>query len=149
LVAGQGSIAAFTRIRVLSLDQQPIVSFRITAPASLHAHKMPTTFQPLAMELEVETPFLVAARRITYRRPSSLIPKHHRAAAIFALRNRAFEGAVGEGMILDMNGEPLVRRIEARVARHCPAFKRTIHSEPKIVMKPARRMLLDEIGMAR
>jgi hypothetical protein len=96
----------------------------ITSPASLHAHKVPTTFQPLAMELEVEATFLAAARCVARRRPGSPVPEHHCAAAIFALRNRAFEGALGEGMILDMNGEPLVRRIEARAARHCLPFKR-------------------------
>ena len=51
-------------------------------------------------------------------------------------------------MVLDVNGEPLVVRIEARAARHGPAFHDAIELKPQIVMQATRGVLLDDVSKA-
>ena len=53
--------------------------------------------------------------------PEAAIPQHDGAAAILALGDRALEVAVVERMVLDLDGEALVVRIERRALGHRPA----------------------------
>jgi hypothetical protein len=86
---------------------------------------------------------------IADRLPGPLIPKHDGAAAILALRNGPFEGPIIQRMILDMHRKTLVLGIEAGAARHRPTLENAAQLQTKIVMKPGRRVLLDQIGMTR
>ena len=52
--------------------------------------------------------------RIALRHPVAAVPQLHRAAAILAFRNGPFEVAVIERMVLDLDRQPLVVRIERR-----------------------------------
>src|SRR5674476_407496 len=58
---------------------------------------------------------------VDLRYPGALVPDDDRAAAIFALGNGALERRIVDRVILDMHGQPLFMRIEARAARHRPA----------------------------
>src|SRR5207244_11967841 len=60
--------------------------------------------------------------------------------------NDALERAVIEWMVLDMNCQPLLPRIEARPLRDRPALQDAVELQPEIVMKPACRVLLDHKG---
>ncbi len=46
-------------------------------------------------------------------------------------------------MILDLDREPLVVRIERGAARHRPGFEDAVEFQPQIVMQAGRVMLLD------
>ena len=81
--------------------------------------------------------------RLILRHPEAAVPQHDRAAAIFALRDRAFEVAIVEGMILDLDGQALVARVAGRPLGDGPGLEDTLVLEAKVVVQLARRMLLD------
>src|SRR5215475_4086757 len=76
------------------------------------------------------------------------IPDHDRAAAIFTLRNRSFEFVVGNGMIFDLNRQPLFAWYKTRAACYCPAFHHAIEFEAKIIVQTPCRVLLDDKRIA-
>src|SRR5260370_32958784 len=86
--------------------------------------------------------------RVAIGMPTAAIPDHHGAAAVFAARDGAFELVVFDRMIFDMNGESLVVWVEARAARHRPAFHDAVELKPQIVVQPPRRMFLDHVSIA-
>ena len=75
--------------------------------------------------------------------PGAAIPELHGAAAILAVGNSAFEIAVIERVILDLDRQPLVVRIDRGTARHRPGLEDAVELEPEIVMQPRRVVLLD------
>ena len=104
--------------------------------------------QLFAVEHEIEVTLGITPVRIALRNPSSAIPDHHRAAAIFALRNGALEGIVLHRVVFDVDGEALFARVETRAARDRPAFHYPVEFEAKIVMQPARVVFLDHEAIA-
>src|SRR6185437_2356653 len=86
--------------------------------------------------------------RIVFRAPASAVPHHHRAAAIFTLRDNALKFVVRDRMIFDLNGESLLAWHQAWAARHCPALHDAVKFQPKIVMQAPRSMFLNDIGFA-
>ena len=82
--------------------------------------------------------------RILDRLPGAAVPQHDGAAAILALRDVPFEAAVFERVVLDVDGETLFRRIEARPPRHRPALQNAVELEPEIVVQPRRGVLLND-----
>ena len=133
------------RFLVLALDEQPIV---VTVPvAGTHSHQMPAAVQLLAVEIENEVALGVALVRIAFRDPTPAIPDHDGAAAILALRDRAFECVVFDRMVLDVDGKSLFVGIEARAAGHGPTLHHAVELEPQIIMQPPRGMLLNHIAV--
>ena len=131
---------------IVLLDQQPVVTF-FSMPA-MHAHEVPTPVQLLAVELECEVTLGQAFMRIGFGLPMAAIPDHHRPAAIFPLRYRAFEFVIGDRVILDLNGQPLFAWHEAWSSRHSPAFHHSIKFEPQIVVESPGGMLLYDESVA-
>ena len=143
---GQRLGLAGSRFGIGFLDQQPVVAWVAAAAfvAVAKADQRPAALHPLAVEAD----FQIAALEVTLgigglRRPSPLVPKLYRAAAILALRNGAFEGAVVDRVVLDLHSEPLGRRIERRHLGHGPGFVHTVQFQPQIEMQPRRRVALD------
>src|SRR5690606_20538881 len=101
--------------------QQPVLAF--FARLALHSNQMPPARELLAFKLEFKMALGVALMRVMDRGPGAAIPQDHRAAAIFALGNGTLEAAIFEGMVLDMNGQPLLFRHEAWPPRHGPALE--------------------------
>ena len=87
--------------------------------------------------------------RVALRRPGSAIPQHHLAAAVFPFRDRPFEAAIFQRMVLDADREAFFRRVETRPARHRPAFQKAIELQAEIEVKPPRPMLLDDVKSSR
>ena len=131
---------------VIGLDQEP--RLLPLAGALAHPHQMPAPFQLVAVQRKVEFALGVAPVRIAVGDPAPAIPDHHRAAAVLALRDRAFESVVLDRMIFDVHGEPLFAGHQARTARHRPALHHAIEFEAQIVMQPRGRMFLDHKGIA-
>src|SRR5581483_11286485 len=123
-------IAGAACFLVLTLDEEPIVVAVVAAGA--HAHQMPAAVKLLAVEIENEVTFGVALVRIAFGKPAALIPDHDRAAAVFALGDRALEAVVFDRVVLDVDGEALFVGFEARAAGHGPALHHAIELEPQI-----------------
>ena len=83
-------------------------------------------------------------RGIAIRRPEAAVPQHDGAAAVLALGDRAFEVAVIERVILGLDGKALVAGIERRALGHGPGFEDAIDFKAKVIVKPRRRVLLDD-----
>src|SRR5262249_17762578 len=68
-------------------------------------------------------------------------------AAIFSLGDRAFEGAVLEGMVLNLDGEAFFGWIEAGAFGHGPADERAVHFEAEIGVETRGVVFLDNEAM--
>ena len=134
------------RVLVFALDEEPVLV--LVARFLMHPDEMPPAVELLPMKLELEMSLGEALVRIADRRPCAAIPHKHRAAAVFALGDRAFERAVVERMVLDFDREPLLAGDEARAARHRPALQHAVELQPKIVMEPPRVVLLHDEAVA-
>ncbi len=99
---------------------------------AVHPNQMPAAAEFLTVEVELQMALLVALMRIAIRRPGTPIPDKHRAATILPLGDDAFEVAIVQRVILDVNGKPLFIRIEAWPACDCPAFQRAIELRPEV-----------------
>ena len=128
-------------IVVAGLKQQPLFFF--LARTTPRADQVPAPLQLLAIEFECEVALFVALHRIAFWPPKPAIPDHDRAAAIFAFGDDPFEIAIIDGVILDMDGEALFLRIEARPFGHRPALEDAPKFKPEIVMQAPRGMLLN------
>src|SRR3954447_9303769 len=132
---------AFPGVFVAMLDQQPVGPLTAVAVIA-HSHQDPTAVQLLAMESELEVALLEPARGVV-RLPIAAVPEQDSPAAILAFGNGAFEVAVVERMIFDLDGQPLVTRIERWAFGHRPGFEHTVEFQPEIIMQPAGVVLLD------
>ena len=121
---------------------------RFSFPRPRHPDERPAALQPLAVQAELQLALLQAFVRIVERLPGAAVPQHDGAAAILALRDGAFEAAIFERVVLGVDGEPLLRRIEARPARHRPAFQDAVELKPEIVVEARRGVLLDDKAVA-
>ena len=125
---------------IVLLDEQPVIP--LFSLSAMHPNEMPTAVQLLAVEPECKVTLRQAFVRIGFGLPMAAIPDHHRPAAIFSLRYRAFEFIIGDRMILDLDSQPFFARHETRSSRHRPAFHDAIKFEPQVVVKSRGRVLL-------
>ena len=129
---------------VAMLDQQPVCAAILTIGATattlvavpLHAHQHPAAMQTLALEDEFQVAFLQPLVRVALGQPVAAIPELHRAAAILAFGNGALEVAVVERMVLDLDRQPLDRRIERRALGHRPRLEGAVELQAEIVVQP-------------
>src|SRR5271170_937930 len=105
---------------------------------------MPTPTQPLAIENEFEMAFQQGLVGIVQGTPLATIPDDHRAAAIFSLRDRAFEIEIFERMVLGSHGQAFVGDHQAWSLRNGPAQQDPFVLEPEIVMQPSGVVLLQD-----
>src|ERR1700730_18858939 len=105
---------------------------------------MPAPAQLFAFEAEVEMALGQTFVRLALGKPVPAIPDHHRAAAIFALRDGALERVVFDGMILGLNRKALLAGDEAGTAGDRPALHHAIELEPEIIVQATRRVLLND-----
>ena len=133
------------RMVVMVLDQQPIGALATVAVVT-HPNEHEASVQPLAVQHELEVALLhrLFRRLAALRLPVAPIPEHDRAATILALRDRAFEITIVERVVLDLDREPLVARIERRPLGYRPGFEHAVEFEAEIVMEPGGIVLLDD-----
>ncbi len=103
------------------LDEQPVGSLA-AGPVALHPHQHPAAAQALAVQCEFKVTLGQGrlGRPVAFRLPIAAVPELHRAAAILTLRNRPFEIAIVQRVILDLDREALVGGIKRRTARDRP-----------------------------
>ncbi len=127
------------------LDEQPVGAFTAAALAiPFHADEHPAARQAFTGQGELEVAALQPVMRIALGNPIAAIPELHRSAAILALGNGAFEVAVIERMVLDLDRQPLDLGVERRALRDSPRLEHAIELEPEIVMQPRRIMTLND-----
>jgi len=72
------------------------------------------------------------------------IPDLDRTGPVLAGRDRPFEVRVLERVILDVYGKMTLAAAKRNSFRHCPARQGAVSLEPKVVVKPSRRVALDD-----
>ena len=104
--------------------------------------------QAVAVQPEFEVAFGKTLVGVVERLPRAFVPDHHRAAAIFAFGDHAFEPAIFERVVLSHHRQPLLRRVEARTFGDGPALQHAVMLEPEIEMGAAGGVLLDDEAVA-
>ena len=110
VVVGRSRGVAVYRALVAVLDQEPGV-LRLAGRVALQAHDHPGPVHPLAFHDELQLALgegLADVLEALLRRPVAAVPQHHRAATVLALGDRAFEVAVVERVILDLDRQPTI-----------------------------------------
>ena len=144
---GQGVALARHGEVVLFLQQQPVVAFGRLAPIALQPDQRPFALQPLAVKDHLDLTLGPGRLQVRLLRlPGSDVPHLHRAGAIVAVRDRALERSVIQRMILDLDRQPLDRRVARRRLGHGPGFQHSVRLDAEIIMQPGRRMTLDQIA---
>ncbi len=110
------------------LEQQPVLG--LLARLRLESGQHPAAVQLLAGEPELQGAGGEALVDVVHRRPDAGIPDDHRPAAIFALRDHAFEVDIFERMIFGLDRQPLVVGIERGAFRHRPALEHITDLQP-------------------
>ena len=110
----------------------------------LETNQDPSAAQALTEKVEFEFAAVEGVlRRLTPDRlPIAAIPELDRAAAIFALRDRAFKITVIERMVFDLDRKATIMWVDRWAARHRPGFEDPVEFEPQIIVKPPSGMLL-------
>ena len=96
----------------------------------------------MASEHKFQVTFLQGLARVSDWLPRALVPHDHRAGAVLATRNIAFETQVVDRVILGVNGEPFLTDHETGTSRHRPALKHAVKLKPQVIVHPARVMFL-------
>src|SRR6185369_9060260 len=86
---------------ILRLDQQPWVGF--FAGLRPDPDQVPTTFQAMPRENELQVTFLQGLARVPDWLPWTLVPHDHCAGTVLAARNIALETQVIDRVILGVN----------------------------------------------
>lgn len=133
-------------VSVVPLDQQPIVLLAALVGLRLQPHQGEFAVQPLAGQdkLDLTVPEFVV--RVDKSFPGTAIPGFHRPGAVMSVRDRALEVSIVQRMILDMDGNSLVRGIHGGAFAHRPAPQHVIVLQAEIPVQPGpmRLMLLHD-----
>jgi hypothetical protein len=126
------------RVRVAFFDEQPLVL------AALRLDERPPAAQLVAAQLEQQLALVEPGRDVVQREPLPAIPDDDGARAVVVGRNHALEVDVVDGVVLDVDREPLVRRVRRRPLRNGPRLQHAIELEAEVVMSAPRRVLLHD-----
>src|ERR1700743_471274 len=98
----------------------------------------------MALQPELEVPFLEAGSGIFEWRPRAAVPYLDHASAILAGRDAAFAATVFQRMIFDMHGKPLRFSMETRAFRHGPTDQHALPFEAEVVVQMTGVVTLDD-----
>jgi hypothetical protein len=107
-------------------------------------HQLPQAEELLAVKAEVQLARLHPLVRVVHRLPGALVPHDHRAGAVLALGDRAFEAAVAQRVILDVDGDLLLGRVEARPLGNGPGQQHAVELEAEVVVQARGSVLLHD-----
>jgi hypothetical protein len=103
-------------------------------------HECPEALEALAVEPNGEA----AVGFLLDELVRAFVPDLDRARAVLALRDLTLERGVVERVVLDVNGEVLLPRLERDALRHGPAGKRAVALEAEVVVEAASSVALDD-----
>src|SRR5262249_29710560 len=75
---------------------------------------------------------------------AATVPDLDRPGAVLALRDLPFETCVLQRMVLDVDGEMLLARLERHTLGNRPRRERSVALEPEVVVEPAGVVPLDD-----
>ena len=87
------------------------------------------------MQDELELSVVITFLSIADRFPGSPVPKQNRSPTVFAFGDCSFKTSVGDGVIFNLDGEPLDCRIKTGTFGHGPTLQNAIHFKTKIIMQ--------------
>ncbi len=137
------ALVGVDRLVVAMLDEQPVRPFAAELVA-FHAHQHEAALEPLAgqHELQLAVGERLFRRLVLLRRPEAAVEQLHRAAAVLPLGDGALEVAVAQRMVLDLDRQALVARVERRPLGHRPGLEDPVEFEPQVEVQPRRVVLL-------
>src|SRR5579862_327525 len=145
-------VVLVARILIALLDEEPVLLLA-AAVLQMRADERICAPHLEAVHLDVEFAFAHALGRVAIRRIDDLvhaaIPQDDLAGAVVVFGNYAFEVAVVDWMVLDMNREALFFGIERWPFRHRPRTQHALHREAEVIVEACRGMLLDAKHPAR
>ena len=106
--------------------------------------QLPFSLSPASVNLRSPLRSAASTSPSSFGRPEAAVPQHDRAAAVLALGDRAFEVAVVERVVLDLDRQPLVGGVERRALGHRPGLEHAVVLEAEIVVQAGGGMLLDD-----
>ena len=115
---------------------QPVLRVAV----ELRRDERPQPLEPLAVQAHGQPAVLFSST-------SSYVPRSQISTvpgAVLALRDLALEGRVVERVVLDVDGERALARLERHALRHRPARERAVALEPEVVVEPPRVVPLDD-----
>ena len=125
-----------------ALDEEPFV-------AAAELDEIPFAAEFFSGEDEVEFPFFeIFGGGVGEGFERAAVPDHDGAAAVLALGDGAFEIDVGDGMILDVDGEAAVAFFVGHALRHGPGFEGAADFEAEVVVEAGGGVFLDDETMA-
>src|SRR5947209_1350035 len=137
-----------TGIGVLHLDEEPML---LASSWSAHADQRELALEFCAVQRKLQLACCDALGHRLRDRPvceyvvvGTLIPDGHRTSPVLPFRNRAFECRIGERVVLDMDGQALLRRRHRGGLRHRPALEHTLRLQAEIIMQSADMVLLHD-----
>ena len=136
------------RGEVALLEQQPVLLAPVLARLGLQPRQHPAAVQLLAGQPELEGAGRQALLDIVHRRPDAGVPDDHRPAAIFAFGDDALEVDIFERMVLGLDRQPLVGRVERGPFRHRPALQHVADLQPQIIVVGGRMVLVHDEAVA-
>src|SRR5215217_1610992 len=139
---GADRVAPRVGLRIAALEQQPLG----LGPAA-RALERPAAGQllPVQPELRVAGLELLGHRALLVEvAVAPRVPHDHRSGAVARPPDHALEVAVGERVVLDLDGEPLLARIGRRPLRNRPRLQHAVDLEPEVVVQRRRRVLVDD-----
>ncbi|GAA5174627.1 hypothetical protein GCM10023342_16040 [Modicisalibacter zincidurans] len=127
---------------VMALDHQPVLVALLLA--SGHSGQRPGAAQLFAVEGEVDAVPVALSGRL----PAAAIPQHDRAAAVGFLRDDAFEVAVIQGVVLDLDGQALFAGSETGALGQRPTLEHAVLFEAQVEMVVAGGVLVHHVALA-
>src|SRR5439155_22545382 len=118
------------------LEQQPVLGIAV----ELRRHERPEAVESLAVEVHGQPAVLLLLDELV----GALVPDLDSTGAVLALRDLALESRVVERVILDVDGERPLARLERHALRHGPACEGAVTLETEVVVEPASVVALDD-----
>jgi hypothetical protein len=126
------------------LDQQP--GFICSSAIAAGSHQYPRRAQLLTLQSKFQIAFSESILDIVaLRKPSTVVPHHHGASAIFPFRNDAFTIPILAGMILYLHRQSFDGRVQRRSLWNCPGEQHGVEFQAKAVVQ-MRGVMLRPLG---
>jgi hypothetical protein len=134
-------VLARPRELVLLLEQEP---WLLALAALGDLDEFPEAFELLAVHAKHQLAGREPRARVAHGLPRAVVPHDHGAGTVLLRRDGAFEGAVRDRMVFDMDRHALVPGVEAGAFRHGPREHHAVELQAKVVVQARGRVLLDD-----
>jgi len=119
-------------VAILFLDHQPVLGV-----FSLHPHQGKSALETISFQQNNELTLFQGLEGVMafHKGIGPEIPNHHDAGAVLTLRDDPFKIDILEWVILHLDGQPFVCRIQGRPFGNSPGFEDSAHLQAEIPME--------------